>query len=73
MQMKWLCLVVFVECCGLVACGVVKIPGVNVPAKTAVFNTIEVGNGYMAREFRLSDGTHCVAIQQSITCDWNNK
>lgn len=30
-------------------------------------------NGWTAREFKLNDGTRCVAVSQSVTCDWRNQ
>jgi hypothetical protein len=71
-----LALCILVECLGLVACGVVKIPGVNAPAAPqppAVFSATEVYDGHHLYEVRLKDGTHCVLWTSSITCDWNNK
>lgn len=69
-SLGWFFLVVAVECAGIVACS--KIPGFEDKAAPAVFNNIPVDSFY-AREFHLKDGTHCVAYQTSITCDWENK
>lgn len=33
----------------------------------------EIGDGFGSvwfREFNLKDGTHCISIDESVTCDW---
>jgi hypothetical protein len=74
-QIGWLLVLLFVEVCGLVSCGVVKLPGSSPPAPQppAVFSATEVYDGHHLYEVRLKDGTHCVLWTSSITCDWNNK
>lgn len=70
-QYLWALLVIGVECCGIVACS--KIPGLASAPSPPVFNVIDLPDAHHVYEFRLHDGTHCAAVQASITCDWNNK
>lgn len=70
-SLGWFFLVVAVECAGIVACS--KIPGMSSPPAAPVFNTVELPDSHHVYEFRLKDGTHCAAVQASITCDWENK
>jgi hypothetical protein len=67
----WLLLVIAIECAGIVACS--KIPGIGGPPTPPVFNVIDLPDAHHVYEFRLKDGTHCAAVQSSITCDWNSK
>lgn len=69
--MRWLLLVVAVECAGIVACS--KIPGMGSPPASPIFNVTDLPDGHHIYELRLKDGTHCVTVQASITCDWNSK
>jgi hypothetical protein len=70
-SIAWLALICGVEIAGLVACS--KIPGIGGDPSPPVFNVIELPDSHHVYEFRLKDGTHCAAVQSSITCDWNNK